>query len=1612
MRHRKYLSLLMTIILIGMTALSSLNLAFATMDPAAGGPTDNEEWSEWDIVDYPTCTTDGYEIRYSSYGNSETRAIPATGHSWSGWEVIAEPTCTESGSQTRFCFNCWEEEYGTIPALGHSFGAWTTTVTASCVIEGEQQHTCSRCGYTETVNIGYGSHSWGSWHEEQAATCTQPGLMVRHCTVCYQYDSYYTGYADHTYGEWTILANADDFHTGLRQRTCQVCGGIQEESFFPDGTLQYGDTGSAVENLQKALNAAGYDCGTADGIYGDLTYNAVAAFEAANGIEGDGIAWPGVQKLLNEGCALLLNFSMFDSTPREDNGQDVVYEILMTYMGWDTLENTEVHYEIGTWNGDKLELIQAGGVYTSMDPLTMEPGDTVPITFNYTLPHELIGKEIYLDCWAFGTVANGGPTVTGSFDSYTLLEPILPELPYNLPEMGENTAALLLEAEYDDTVEWQEGDTIPYTLTITNAGKLPLTIGLFNVTLDLGIDKDYPDFSENLLPALGTVQLQPGEQYVYHYDYVALDCHPGDLTSYLDFKVSAFSDQTHSWVSADSCLPDPLHHDKQVGDGMAALVLNGTAEYSSDLKVGDIVALNMSAVNVGTCNLSDVRFVGIVNNNSGMEFFFPPSAEEMQYLECGQTLEHTVEYVLTEKDIASQAITLEVWVDGSINLSKDLAEVYGYVAAHWFVKIPIKGDSLPDVFDLHLNYYYTGTMERLDTVQDGEDYLVTVEATPSKGLELADGSFALYAGPTDLLADDNTDFYASLPEGYWNEDDIYSFLYRIRVTPEDLAAGEIHRSLWVSAVVIDEETLEKKAVRSNQIDIDIPFEAEETESDVVPVLTVELLSEQKDYYEFGDEIELGYSLKNEGTEEAFFGGIFTYVNAIDELTFDEISLPEYLVEGDGTPVGPGEEITGSFHYTIPEREITGFKIEMEFDGNLISWDPEPEDHYSNPVLFKLPILADFDDSFIDSNDTDETDIEMPLPETDEIPVLSINKWVVSYPENFMYYTEGETVSFCIDVSNLLPESVDNVVIYDIPGIKADPIIVDELGFISAYDSLIYGPIKYDISKEDVERGYFVNIARVTWDSNGQTGSAYDYIVVDTDGQPDPIEIIDTDVENTAKPHPDDNMITDPDGTAEDPTIIEYDPGWNNLIEIDENDQETEPTEETEPSDGTDQDTDVTEVTLIPPVTETAFESETEMETQPEETQPEETLPPETIPPETLPPETMPPETIPPETMPPETIPPETLPPETKPTDPGTGFSPPEPPEKTTGPENPIKLIQNSIGVGLHTGDCCYYDLEARGDGTTVYTVHFCREHQLVQQAIDEIFATAKTPAEELAAWQLARSLWQAKLDQMYADLLKTAAAEPDEELRTQKEEIIRKEKEAFYLQLVTYEADLMLIFPEDPLIVAEKVNEALRLRTMDMCYELATASGERIDSYLKDDIDLMIGTMPAEDCSHSYASLPEKDLRLTEKYCEDTAVILNTSVEMAEEALQNPTLFLKMLENSNKLPVLEEGEEMPSALTLAWTLSRSQWMRRLDQMTTKRYLNAEEVNRDVIAADRSAFAAWLDAREALLTLLYETAPSCDEIVAEVMAEAVMDQTIRLCEALEAAEALTAQAAGN
>lgn len=68
--------------------------------------------------------------------------------------------------------------------------------------------------------------------------------------------------------------------------------------YYPGYYIQYGSSGNNVVKVQKRLNELGYNSGTADGIFGNNTKNAVIRFQKNKNLDADGIIGPSTWKSL------------------------------------------------------------------------------------------------------------------------------------------------------------------------------------------------------------------------------------------------------------------------------------------------------------------------------------------------------------------------------------------------------------------------------------------------------------------------------------------------------------------------------------------------------------------------------------------------------------------------------------------------------------------------------------------------------------------------------------------------------------------------------------------------------------------------------------------------------------------------------------------------------------------------------------------------------------------------------------------------------------------------------------------------------------------------------------------------------------------------------------------------------------------------------------------------------------------------------------------------------------------------------------------------------------------------------------------------------------------
>ena len=229
-----------------------------------------------------------------------SREIPQSfcSHDWGKWMVEREPTCTETGYRYRFCIICGLRDEQSTKKLPHEYGSWKVTEKATCVKKGERVRTCKVCGHKDTETF-LEDHQFGSWSMIKEPACTEKGARVHTCKVCGLEKTQELKKLPHDY-DYVVTVEATDHSSGVRSKICKNCGhNGGEEKFDPEGTLRRKARGDEVRALQQLLVDQGYlNAGGVDGAFGGGTEKAIKKFQADQGLEPDGVAWPQTRQRL------------------------------------------------------------------------------------------------------------------------------------------------------------------------------------------------------------------------------------------------------------------------------------------------------------------------------------------------------------------------------------------------------------------------------------------------------------------------------------------------------------------------------------------------------------------------------------------------------------------------------------------------------------------------------------------------------------------------------------------------------------------------------------------------------------------------------------------------------------------------------------------------------------------------------------------------------------------------------------------------------------------------------------------------------------------------------------------------------------------------------------------------------------------------------------------------------------------------------------------------------------------------------------------------------------------------------------------------------------------
>ncbi len=279
-----------------------------------------------------------------------------------------------------------------------------------------------------------------------------------------------------------------------------------------------------------------------------------------------------------------------------------------------------------------------------------------------------------------------------------------------------------------------------------------------------------------------------------------------------------------------------------------------------------------------------------------------------------------------------------------------------------------------------------------------------------------------------------------------------------------------------------------------------------------------------------------------------------------------------------------------------------------------------------------------------------------------------------------------------------------------------------------------------------------------------------------------------------------------------------------------------------------------------------------------------------------------------------------------------------------------------IDVSKLNGDqYCRRVTSSRTNVSYSWGTSFCSDHANIQGNILMMEQAATTPEMQLQTANYAVALWRAEVDKLYEELL--GAADP------QARAVIMAEYVSFLTHASNYETLLNALYPDQPLVVAQKMAALWEEKCITLCQEMHMPVSARQDSFLAVEIATMEGISDACTCVTYDEGKGWNNFE--QNYC---------------PAHSFPFVMIDML---------LAGQDTAEA----WTTVRQIWNVELRSGYNKLTALLGE-NSDVALAEYATLENWMIAREAELTLLY---PDNPELVAQTMVRIVIDQVNALCQ---------------
>ena len=297
------------------------------------------------------------------------------------------------------------------------------------------------------------------------------------------------------------------------------------------------------------------------------------------------------------------------------------------------------------------------------------------------------------------------------------------------------------------------------------------------------------------------------------------------------------------------------------------------------------------------------------------------------------------------------------------------------------------------------------------------------------------------------------------------------------------------------------------------------------------------------------------------------------------------------------------------------------------------------------------------------------------------------------------------------------------------------------------------------------------------------------------------------------------------------------------------------------------------------------------------------------------------------------------------------------PDNPFDPEHPEEY-DGPFGLpGMQGEDHCELIVKNHATGTTDYDQHYCATHQSTRTAVQAMTNAASTPAVSLSAWTYARTLWQndcnVLLEKLYGCANGPAKA------------IIMEEHIAFETMVAMRGAALNVLYPDQPEKVAEEIAKLYEDRCIELCYMLHTLPKAKPVEAASTEMFMMSGDGTI--CRTEITGDTGADVSYTETLCSQHGM-----TDMM-------TGF-----------VLAGADDTTTAMKQIGLLWRSELRTEMDIIRGA----LPEENAAIITYDLGTTRIWLEAREALLQLLY---PKQEAAVTNIINDTIKQRVTTLCE---------------